>query len=155
MKDSVIEVLRSIAELVTYGDQHDPSIFEWVLSLLQFLFDVLVLQLLPYLSIRFFMEKQIMGEFARLLRISKMVNVALQLLQTISIMIQNLKSEHSICEFIYNLLSTDQNFTNLFGLWHDSLLLQITCSLMNTLITSSHIPLTFETKSYYLTIYPF
>ncbi|XP_074564364.1 protein TRANSPARENT TESTA 9 isoform X2 [Curcuma longa] len=71
-KDSVIEVLRSIAELVTYGDQHDPSIFE------------------------FFMEKQIMGEFARLLRISKMVNVALQLLQTISIMIQNLKSEHSI-----------------------------------------------------------
>ncbi|KAG6505614.1 hypothetical protein ZIOFF_037979 [Zingiber officinale] len=71
-KDSIIEVLRSIAELVTYGDQHDPSIFE------------------------FFMEKQIMGEFARLLRISKMINVALQLLQTISIMIQNLKSEHSI-----------------------------------------------------------
>ncbi|CAL9043804.1 unnamed protein product [Musa banksii] len=71
-KDSVIEVLRSIAELVTYGDQHDPSIFE------------------------FFMEKQIMGEFARILRISKLANVALQLLQTMSIMIQNLRNDHSI-----------------------------------------------------------
>ncbi|XP_042466189.1 protein TRANSPARENT TESTA 9-like [Zingiber officinale] len=71
-KDSVIEVLRSIAELVTYGDQHDPSIFE------------------------FFMEKQILGEFARILRISKMAKVAIQLLQTISIMIQNLESEPSI-----------------------------------------------------------
>ncbi|KAG6529824.1 hypothetical protein ZIOFF_012038 [Zingiber officinale] len=72
MKDSVIEVLRSLAELVTYGDQHDPSIFE------------------------FFMEKQILGEFARILRISKMAKVAIQLLQTISIMIQNLESEPSI-----------------------------------------------------------
>ncbi|WOL13843.1 hypothetical protein Cni_G22623 [Canna indica] len=71
-RDSVIEMLRSIAEVVTYGDQHDPSIFE------------------------FFMEKQIMGEFVRILKLSKMTNIALQLLQTISIMIQNLKNEHSI-----------------------------------------------------------
>lgn len=28
MKDFVIEALRSIAELVTYGDQNDPSFFE-------------------------------------------------------------------------------------------------------------------------------
>lgn len=28
MKDFVIEALRSIAELLTYGDQHDPSFFE-------------------------------------------------------------------------------------------------------------------------------
>ncbi|XP_073117626.1 protein TRANSPARENT TESTA 9 isoform X2 [Elaeis guineensis] len=71
-KDFVIEALRSIAELVTYGDQHDPSFFE------------------------FFMEKQIMGEFARILRISRPAKVALQLLQTMSIMIQNLRSEHAI-----------------------------------------------------------
>lgn len=98
MKDSVIEVLRSIAELVTYGDQHDPSIFEWVIQ-----FDAtsllgIVLVLSDGLPIRFFMEKQIMGEFARILKISKLLNVALQLLQTISIMIQNLKNEHSICK---------------------------------------------------------
>ncbi|KAK4483756.1 hypothetical protein RD792_010958 [Penstemon davidsonii] len=38
-KDFVIEALRSIAELITYGDQHDAAYFE------------------------FFMEKQVMGEF--------------------------------------------------------------------------------------------
>ena len=47
---------------------------------------------------RFFMEKQVMGEFVRVLRISKTVIISLQLLQTVSIMIQNLKSEHSICK---------------------------------------------------------
>ncbi|KAL5216722.1 hypothetical protein ABZP36_008123 [Zizania latifolia] len=71
-KDFVVEALRSIAELMIYGDQHDPSYFE------------------------FFMEKQIMGEFARILRISKLSRVSLQLLQTMSIMVQNLRNEHSI-----------------------------------------------------------
>ncbi|XP_022755506.1 uncharacterized protein LOC111303477 isoform X2 [Durio zibethinus] len=71
-KDFVIEALRSIAELLTYGDQHDSSFFE------------------------FFMEKQVMGEFIRILNVSKTVTVSLQLLQTISILIQNLKSEHAI-----------------------------------------------------------
>lgn len=71
-KDFVIEALRSIAELITYGDQHNPSFFE------------------------FFMEKQIMGEFVRILKISKTVTVSLQLLQTMGIMIQNLKNEHAI-----------------------------------------------------------
>ncbi|KAM3366781.1 hypothetical protein ACQJBY_015856 [Aegilops geniculata] len=47
-------------------------------------------------ELRFFMEKQIMGEFARILRISKLSRVSLQLLQTMSIMIQNLRNEHSI-----------------------------------------------------------
>lgn len=49
---------------------------------------------------RFFMEKQVMGEFIRILRVSKTVTVSVQLLQTISIMIQNLKSDQAICEFI-------------------------------------------------------
>ncbi|OVA07524.1 Uncharacterized protein family FPL [Macleaya cordata] len=71
-QDLVIEALRSIAEIVTYGDQHDPTFFD------------------------FFMEKQVMGEFARILKVSRTVGVALQLLQTMSIMIQNLKSEHAI-----------------------------------------------------------
>ncbi|KAL6660439.1 hypothetical protein ACP70R_001985 [Stipagrostis hirtigluma subsp. patula] len=71
-KDFVIEALRSIAELMIYGDQHDQSFFEY------------------------FMEKQIMGEFARILRISKLSRVSLQLLQTMGIMIQNLRNEHSI-----------------------------------------------------------
>lgn len=39
-----------------------------------------------------------MGEFVRILRISRTASVSLQLLQTLSIMIQNLKNEHAICE---------------------------------------------------------
>ncbi|XP_011094116.1 uncharacterized protein LOC105173907 [Sesamum indicum] len=71
-KDFVIEALRSIAELITYGDQHDNAYFE------------------------FFMEKQVMGEFVRILKTSRTLIISLQLLQTMSIMIQNLKNEHSI-----------------------------------------------------------
>lgn len=39
-----------------------------------------------------------MGEFVRILKVSKNVIVSVQLLQTMSIMIQNLKSDHSICK---------------------------------------------------------
>lgn len=66
-KDFVIEALRSIAELVTYGDQHDSTFFD------------------------FFMEKQVLREFVRILKISKTITISLQLLQTMSIIIQNLK----------------------------------------------------------------
>ncbi|CAM8931590.1 unnamed protein product [Rhodiola kirilowii] len=68
-EDFVIEALRSISELVIYGDQHDPCFFD------------------------FFMENQVMEEFVRILKISKPVAVSVQLLQTMSIMVQNLKSE--------------------------------------------------------------
>lgn len=46
------------------------------------------------------MEKQVIGEFVRILRICKSMIVSRQLLQTMSIMIQNLKSEHSICKLL-------------------------------------------------------
>ncbi|XP_055822415.1 protein TRANSPARENT TESTA 9 isoform X3 [Solanum dulcamara] len=92
-KDFVIEALRSIAELITYGDQHDVAYFE------------------------FFMEKQVMGEFVRILRISRTVIVSLQLLQTMSIVIQNLKNEHSIYymfsnEHINHLITYSFDFRN-------------------------------------------
>ncbi|RZB64946.1 Protein TRANSPARENT TESTA 9 isoform D [Glycine soja] len=70
--NEVNKALRSIAELITYGDQHDPSFFE------------------------FFMEKQVVAEFVRVLKLSRTVSIPLQLLQTVSIMIQNLRSEHAI-----------------------------------------------------------
>ncbi|GFP84384.1 protein clec16a homolog [Phtheirospermum japonicum] len=78
-KDFVIEALRSVSELITYGDQHDAAYFECDIN-----------------ASLFFMEKQVMGEFVRILRISRTLIVSLQLLQTMSIMIQNLKSDHSI-----------------------------------------------------------
>ncbi|XP_013596646.1 PREDICTED: protein CLEC16A homolog [Brassica oleracea var. oleracea] len=58
-----------------------------------------------------FLEKQVMGEFVRILRVSKRVTVSVQLLQTMSIMIQNLKSEQAIYylfsnEYVNYLLSS-------------------------------------------------
>jgi len=38
------------------------------------------------------MEKQVMGQFIRVLKLTRTVSVPLQLLQTVSIMVQNLKS---------------------------------------------------------------
>ncbi|XP_024016405.1 uncharacterized protein LOC18025801 isoform X2 [Eutrema salsugineum] len=91
-KDIVVEALRSIAEILTYGDQHDPSFFE------------------------FFMEKQVMGEFVRILRVSKTVTVSVQLLQTMSIMIQNLKNYLFSNEYVNYLI------TYTFDFQHEELL---------------------------------
>lgn len=111
MKDLVIEMLRSIAELMTYGDQHDPSYFEYVTLLKLFspfsyvgIFEGVLFEettdisKYPAICFRFFMEKQIISEFVRILSISKPTNVSLQLLQTMSIMIQNLTDKNSICK---------------------------------------------------------
>ncbi|KAG0577452.1 hypothetical protein KC19_5G157100 [Ceratodon purpureus] len=72
-KDYLVETIRSMSELLIWGDQHDPAFFD------------------------FFMEKQVMATFVRILRSSsKITTVAVQLLQTLSIMIQNIRSEHAI-----------------------------------------------------------
>ncbi|WZZ02681.1 hypothetical protein YC2023_088602 [Brassica napus] len=96
-KDFVVEVLRSIAEILTYGDQHDPSFFE------------------------FFMEKQVMAEFVRILRVSKTVTVSVQLLQTMSIMIQNLKSEQAIY-YLFSNEYVNYLITYTFDFQHEELL---------------------------------
>ncbi|MCL7033396.1 hypothetical protein MKW94_021835, partial [Papaver nudicaule] len=71
-KDSVMDILGSIVEIVTYGDQNDASIFEC------------------------FMEYQILAEFLRLVKISRISSIEVQLLHYLSILIQNLESENSI-----------------------------------------------------------
>ncbi|KAL1188600.1 Protein TRANSPARENT TESTA 9 [Cardamine amara subsp. amara] len=96
-KDFVVEALRSIAEILTYGDQHDPSFFE------------------------FFMEKQVMGEFVRILRVSKTVTVSVQLLQTMSIMIQNLKIEQAIY-YLFSNEYVNYLITYTFDFQHEELL---------------------------------
>ncbi|KAL0702865.1 hypothetical protein Bca4012_058987 [Brassica carinata] len=96
-KDFVVEALRSIAEILTYGDQHDPSFFE------------------------FFMEKQVMGEFVRILSVSKTVTVSVQLLQTMSIMIQNLKSEQAIY-YLFSNEYVNYLITYTFDFQHEELL---------------------------------
>ncbi|KAJ4969834.1 hypothetical protein NE237_002933 [Protea cynaroides] len=71
-REFVLELLKSIVEIVTYGDRHDPSIFEC------------------------FMEHQLLAEFLRILKISRNASIEASFLHYLSIMIQNLASEHSI-----------------------------------------------------------
>lgn len=46
------------------------------------------------------MEMQVVVKFVRVLKLGRTVSIPLQLLQTVSIMIQNLRSEHAICMLI-------------------------------------------------------
>ncbi|KAG6542093.1 hypothetical protein Mapa_016511 [Marchantia paleacea] len=91
-KDFVVETLRSIAEHMIWGDQHDPTFFDY------------------------FMEKQVMAHFLRILNDSnKNSSVAVQLLQTLSIIIGNIRSEHAIYylfsnEYINNLITYPFDF---------------------------------------------
>lgn len=92
-KDYVIETLRSMAELLIWGDQHDPSFFE------------------------FFMEKQVMAHFIRILKNSKTISVTVQLLQTLNIMLQSMRSEQAIYylfsnEYINNVITYPFDFKN-------------------------------------------
>ncbi|XP_059668663.1 protein TRANSPARENT TESTA 9-like isoform X3 [Cornus florida] len=78
-RELVVDLLQSIVEIVTYGDRHDPSIFEC------------------------FMEYQVLAEFVRVLKISRNSIIEAPLLQYLSIMIQNMDSEYAI----YYCLSND------------------------------------------------
>ncbi|KAK4776642.1 hypothetical protein SAY86_005330 [Trapa natans] len=71
-REFAIDILQSVVEVVTYGDKHDPMIFEY------------------------FMEYQVMAEFLRILKISKKSRIEGPLLQYLSIMIQNIESDHAI-----------------------------------------------------------
>ncbi|KAA8516800.1 hypothetical protein F0562_017090 [Nyssa sinensis] len=71
-RELVVDLLQSIVEIVTYGDRHDPSIFEY------------------------FMEYQVLAEFVRVLEISRNSRIEAPLLQYLSIMIQNMDSDQAI-----------------------------------------------------------
>ena len=78
-KDMVVESLRTIAELIIWGDKHDPSFFE------------------------FFLEKNVLATFWRLLaQPSSSVQVQMQLLQALSILIQNIEAGPSVFYILSN-----------------------------------------------------
>ncbi|XVF55836.1 hypothetical protein PTKIN_Ptkin06aG0068600 [Pterospermum kingtungense] len=90
-RDAVIDLLQTIVEIVTYGDRQDPLIFEC------------------------FMEYQVLAEFVRVLKISTSSRIEAPLLQYLSIMIQNMDSEHAIyyClsnDYINNIIAHQYDF---------------------------------------------
>ncbi|KAI5318878.1 PREDICTED: CLEC16A [Prunus dulcis] len=102
-RELVIDLLQSIVELVTYGDRQDPLIFEY------------------------FMEYQVLAEFVRVLKISKNSRIEAPLLQYLSIMIQNMNSDHSIyyCfsnDYINNIIGHKFEFGGDLALYYVSFL---------------------------------
>jgi hypothetical protein len=78
-RDSVVESIRAIAELIIWGDKHDPAIFE------------------------FFLEKNVLGIFWRILAQERTpISVKQQLLQTLSILIQNIEAGPSVYYILSN-----------------------------------------------------
>ncbi|CAD7703845.1 unnamed protein product, partial [Ostreobium quekettii] len=73
-REAIVETLRSIAELMIWGDQHEPRFFEY------------------------FLEHEALAHFHKILRgrDNRRGDVAKQVLQTLSIMIQNLRNETSV-----------------------------------------------------------
>ncbi|RXH76382.1 hypothetical protein DVH24_019270 [Malus domestica] len=102
-RELVIDLLQSIVELVTYGDRQDPLIFEY------------------------FMEYQVLAEFVRVLKISRNSRIEAPLLQYLSIMIQNMNSDHSIyyCfsnDYINNIIGHKFEFGGDLALYYVSFL---------------------------------
>ncbi|KAL5137281.1 Protein TRANSPARENT TESTA 9 [Glycine soja] len=77
-RELVVDLLQSVVEIVTYGYRQDPQIFEC------------------------FMERQVLADFVRILKISQDSKIEGPLLQYLSIMIQNMDSEHAIFYCVSN-----------------------------------------------------
>ncbi|KAL9319352.1 hypothetical protein ACSQ67_015869 [Phaseolus vulgaris] len=86
-RELVMDLLQSVVEIVMYGDRQDPHIFEYgsVCSHVVLVF-----------LMRCFMERQVLADFVHILKISQDSKIEAPLLQYLSIMIQNMDSEHSI-----------------------------------------------------------
>lgn len=67
-----------------------------------------------------FMEYQVLAEFVRVLKIGRTSKIEAPLLQYLSIMIQNMGSEHAICKMQVPLILM-VNFPKVLGSFHLSL----------------------------------
>lgn len=77
-KDHLVEVLRTIAELMIWGDQHNTNFFD------------------------FFAEKSLLSFFLKILIQKCDTKVKIQVIQTLSILIQNIQSETSVFYLLSN-----------------------------------------------------
>ena len=73
----IVESLRSIAEIVIWGDQNDPAVFD------------------------FFLEHDMVSYFDKNLLQSAGTFVDVQILQTLNILFDNIKSMTSTCTCMY------------------------------------------------------
>lgn len=92
----LVETLRSIAEILIWGDQNDSSVFEWVEKVL------FVMEVLKGVCCSFFLEKNMLSFFLRIMRQRSGGSsyVCVQLLQTLNILFENIRNETSLCKLL-------------------------------------------------------
>lgn len=73
----LVETLRSISEILIWGDQNDGSVFD------------------------FFLEKNMLVFFLRFMRQKNGRQICVQLLQTLNILFDNISNETSVCKLFY------------------------------------------------------
>ncbi len=104
-KDQLVEVLRTIAELMIWGDQHNENFFEYVVFLEKkttFLILRMVTRNVVLVHLSFFCEKGVLSYFLKILLQKCDTKVKIQVIQTLSILIQNISSETSIFYLLSN-----------------------------------------------------
>jgi len=78
-KTLLVETLRSIAEILIWGDQNDSTVFD------------------------FFLEKNMHSFFLKIMKQKCGSYVCVQLLQTLNILFENIRNETSLCKSIEKL----------------------------------------------------
>ena len=74
-KTLLVETLRSISEILIWGDQNDSTVFD------------------------FFLEKNMLSFFLDIMAQKCGSYVCVQLLQTLNILFENIRNETSICKY--------------------------------------------------------
>ncbi|KAH3756545.1 protein CLEC16A-like [Pelomyxa schiedti] len=96
--DLLISTTHDLAEVLLWGDKNDPTLFE------------------------FFMEKNMLGYLFNLARQGKYKAVAIQVLQSLSILIENLKTDNAIFYILSNNHINDMIIAHNFDFAHEEVL---------------------------------
>ncbi len=96
----IIETLRQIAELLIWGDQHNSVFFEYVQYSISF--DIDPPSFPSLLLCSFFLEKNLLAFFLNILDQKTSKHVKVQLIQTLSILVENIRSQSALCKYLFN-----------------------------------------------------
>jgi protein CLEC16A len=108
-KTLLVETLRSIAEILIWGDQNDSTVFEsvFILFIFYLFFSFYYFIYYSFFALffnSFFLEKNMLSFFLKIMKQKCGSYVCVQLLQTLNILFENIRNETSLCELSLILL---------------------------------------------------
>lgn len=90
----LVETLRSITEILIWGDQNDSSVFEYEKKCTR----RMDTELYYLFAFSFFLEKNMLSFFLQIMKQKCGSFVCVQLLQTLNILFENIRNETSLCK---------------------------------------------------------